>query len=295
MDVKKYRKEQESKVAEAAKKLENRDREAMLETMSDASATQKNRIAAIEEHGPEMASVKSMIAILRDKSEAAPVRLAAIAALQAAAFQVVAFAPHRAAFLTALRSVIRDDEQLVRERAINALAMEKDGDVQSLLLEGLRNPDRALVPAEQALNFLSYDLHEEHYPVARELLNTDPAPEVKMAALRVLSADAASKEMFARILDNENENSEVRRISAAALRAVDAKSFRRSAIDIIGRETDDPEVAASLLVGVTHLATPPSAQESKKLKAHINKLEKKKTKSAALKSSVRAYKEKFDK
>ena len=51
---------------------------------------------------------------------------------------------------------------------------DKDGFAQQKLLEGLKDPDKALVPPEKALQLLSYDVHAEAYPVAREIVNKPP-------------------------------------------------------------------------------------------------------------------------
>ena len=64
-----------------------------------------------------------------------------------------------------LREVAHDPDPELRQRVLGILAREKDGFAQKRLLEGLREPDKALVPPEKALQLLSYDMHADAYAV----------------------------------------------------------------------------------------------------------------------------------
>ena len=60
----------------------------------------------------------------------------------------------------------RDDpDPELRQRVLGILMREKDGYAQKKLLEGLKNPAKALLPPEKALQLLSYDVHAEAYSV----------------------------------------------------------------------------------------------------------------------------------
>src|SRR5688572_6180763 len=112
------------------------------------------------------AQFKGTLKIVRDTEAPVAVRLAALEALQASSFQVVKFKRHRAEHLAALRSVAADADPEIRQRVLGFLMREKDAYAEKLLLEGLKNPDKALVPPEKALQLLAYDIHGETYPVA---------------------------------------------------------------------------------------------------------------------------------
>jgi hypothetical protein len=113
---------------------------------------------------------KTAVALLKDTAEPSAVRLAALQALQTAAFGVVAFEPCQADYVEALRSLMDDPDAEVRQRVLGSLTRKEDAVAQQRLIDGLRSPDQALVPAEKALQLLSADVHTEAYDVAREIL-----------------------------------------------------------------------------------------------------------------------------
>ena len=110
---------------------------------------------------------QALLKVLRNTNEPIRVRLAALQALQAASFAVVQFESRRADYLATLRAVATDADPELRQRVLGLLAREKDGFAQQRLLEGLQQPEKALVPPEKALQLLSYDIHAEAYPVAQ--------------------------------------------------------------------------------------------------------------------------------
>src|SRR5215475_2227292 len=131
---------------------------------------------------------QALLKVLRNRSEPIRVRLAALQTLQAASFAVVQFESRRADYLAALRAVATDSDPELRQRVLGLLAREKDGFAQERLLEGLQQPEKALVPPEKALQLLSYDIHAEAYPVARMIVSKPPNPTAKREALRLLAA-----------------------------------------------------------------------------------------------------------
>ena len=108
----------------------------------------------------------------------------------------------------------------LRQRVLGILAREKDAYAQKKLLEGLRKPEKALLPPEKALQLLSYDVHADAYPVAREIVEHPPNPLAKREALRLLAADAASAPIFEKLVRDKNESVELRQLGAAALHAL---------------------------------------------------------------------------
>jgi hypothetical protein len=58
---------------------------------------------------------------------------------------------------------------------LGILAREKDGFAQQRLLEGLEDPEKALVPPEKAPQLLSYDVHAAAYPMARQIVSRPPS------------------------------------------------------------------------------------------------------------------------
>src|SRR5688572_20117668 len=160
-------------------------------------------------------NLQASLSVLRDQKQPIKVRLAALQSLQAASFSVIEFESAREDYFATLREVIDDPNEELRQRTLGILAREKDAYAQKRLLEGLQNPDEALVSPEKALQLLSYDVHAEAYPVARAIVEQPPNPEAKREALRLLSADASSAPMFEKLLRDKDEDRQIRQISAA--------------------------------------------------------------------------------
>ncbi len=101
-------------------------------------------------------------------------RLAALQALQAASFSVLAFEACRGDYIATLRQVAEDRIRSCASACSGLLTREKDGYAQKKLLEGLHDPAKALVPPEKALQLLSYDVHADAYAVARAIVQKPP-------------------------------------------------------------------------------------------------------------------------
>jgi len=196
-------------------------------------------------------NLEKALNVLRDQKEPIAVRLAALQAVQAASFSVVAFESCRGDYLAALREVATDPDAEMRQRALGMLAREQDGFAQKKLLEGLEDPAKALVPPEKALQLLGYDPHSEAYPVARKIVANPPNPEAKREALRLLSADAASAPLFEKILRDKNELKDIRQISAAALHALKPEKLQENAREMVLDKSEYPEIQATSLTALT--------------------------------------------
>ena len=122
--------------------------------------------------------VGRLLKVLCDTSKPIEVRMAALQSLGAAAFSVANFDSVNADYIAALREVSTDSHEQLRRRALGILMRNKDGFAQEKLLTGLKDPTKALLPPEKALQLLGNDVHAEAYSVARAIVNavrSDPA------------------------------------------------------------------------------------------------------------------------
>ena len=229
-----------AKKAKPAKKKKASARRTPRAAMAVATSSKKptqQRVAALAEAPLAVCesdeNLQAMLKILRDKKELIKVRLAALQSLQAASFSVIAFESCRGDYMAALREVMDDPDPELRQRVLGILARENDAYVQQRLLDGLQSPDNALVAPEKALQLLSYDIHAEAYPVAREIVSNPPSPEAKREALRILSADAASAPVFEKLMLDKEEDREIRQISAAAYGSILLKHFTQSSASVL--------------------------------------------------------------
>ncbi|HEX3231919.1 MAG TPA: hypothetical protein VHQ95_23265, partial [Pyrinomonadaceae bacterium] len=122
-------------------------RAAMLVATNERRPT-KDRVTAFAEAPLAVCetdqNLQAVLAVVRDQKEPVEVRMAAMDSLAAAAFSAIAFAPCRNDYIATLREVATDPNPQIRETALGTLAGEKDGFVQKKLLEGLKNPGKAL-------------------------------------------------------------------------------------------------------------------------------------------------------
>lgn len=213
-----------------------------------------------------------ILAVLKDGTVPSPVRLAVLQALQAATFSSPVFDICRPAYLSALRALVKDPDKELRQRVLGILAREHDGYTQQLLLEGLRDPKKAVVPAEKALQLLSYDVHSDAYPVAREIVRNPPNQRARREALRLLAADANSVGMFETILGNKKEAPEVRQLSASALHSLAPKKLQDMARKIVLDKRDDHKVKATSLTALASFGSDSIARD-KPLIAKVERLE----------------------
>lgn len=191
-----------------------------------------------------------VLGIFRNAAEPVPVRLAALRVLQQASFSSSIFQSKRPDYLAALREVVRDPHPEMRERALEILAVKKDEYAQRVLLDGLRTPSAAVVAPEKAIQMLGYDVHAEHYPILRDVVQNPPNTAAKEEAVRLLAADAASQDLLTAILDDKNESPEVRKLSAAALRTMAPDEFTEHAKRIVDDDDDADDVRAAVLTAL---------------------------------------------
>jgi hypothetical protein len=271
---------------------------AALKTATSADEDASKRVAAFAGVARAICDDKEklddVINVLKDTQSPQAVRLAALRALQSASFSVVKFTPCRPEYLAALRSLIDDPDPEVRQRVLGILAREQDGYTQQRLLEGLQQPDKALVPPEKALQLLSYDIHADAYPVAREIVSKPPNPAAKREALRLLAADAASAPKFEEILRDKNEPLEIRQLSASALHSLAPKKMQAYARDIILDDSESDELKTSSLTALTNFGDEAAVSEDNALQETVDTL-KDKASSPDLKNSADNFLKKYRK
>lgn len=219
--------------------------------------------------------LQAMLNVLGDADEPQQVRLAALQSLQAASFSVVAFESCRSDYIAALRKVATDPDPELRQRVLGILAREKDGYAQKKLIEGLENPDKALVPPEKALQLLSYDIHADAYPAARKIVSNPPSDEAKREALRLLAADAKSAPVFEKLLRDKGENADIRQLSASALHALKPDKLQENAKEILLDDSDYDEIKATSLTAITEFGDAADVAKDEKLRRQVDKISKK--------------------
>jgi uncharacterized protein (UPF0147 family) len=283
-----------AKKAKAAKKAKGpakRTPRVAFSVATNQSKPSQERVKAFQE--APLASCESdenlqaALKVLRDQKEPIKVRLAALQSLQAASFSVAAFEACRGDYLATLREIADDPNADLRQRVLGILAREKDGYAQNRLLEGLQDPSKALVPPEKALQLLSYDVHSEAYPIAREIVEKPPNDESKREALRLLAADATSAPLFEKLLRDKKEQRDIRQISAAALQAVQPERFQEQAREILLDTNEFEDIQATALTAFTQMGDEGGVAQDQALMKRVDRMGK--GKSAKVKKGARRF------
>lgn len=236
-------------------------------------------------------NLQAVLGVLRDMNEPIAVRMAALQSLQAASFSVVAFESCRADYLATLRKVAQDANVELRQSALGVLAQQKDGFAQKKLLEGLQNPEKALVPPEKALQMLSYDVHAGAFKAARAILDSPPNPTAKREALRLLAADPTAAPTFEKILLDKDELRENRQISASALHGLDPEKMQELARNIVLDSDDYDDIKATSLTALSQFGDNSTLAADQTLRQSVDRM--KTQGSATLQHSVSQFLSKY--
>jgi hypothetical protein len=257
--------------------------------------TVKQRVAALMETPLAVCesddNLQAVLNVLRNREESTEMRFAALKTLQAATFSVAEFESCRGDYTAALRELVDDPDLTIRQRVLGILARAKDGYAQKKLLDGLKNPEKALVPPEKALQLLSYDVHAEAYSAARKIVSNPPNDIAKREALRMLAADASSAPLFEKVLLDKDELAENRQISASALQALSPDKMQKHAREIVLDTKEYPEIQATSLTALTQFGDAAAVARDEALLKGVDRLSGKSP--AKVKRSARRFLSKF--
>ncbi len=244
--------------------------------LADAGKPVKQRLAALAALGwsitDEPQRLAAVLKLLTDPSEPIQLRLAALAVLQSATFHPERFERIRADYLKALRKVSSDDDLELRQRALGMLAREHDPATQEKLIEGLREPAKALVAPEKALQLLGYDLHSDAYPIARAIVEAPPNEMARREALRLLAADGASAQLFENILMDKGESCEIRQLSASALHNLAPERLQACARQITMDSSEPSDIRSVGVTALTHFGDDDTMRQDDVLNAYLKQL-----------------------
>jgi hypothetical protein len=297
MDPDEYRKQYDKEIRSASSRARKRgaDVESMgtrevVSAIKDTKRKAPERVRLIEATTAGAVGKPSLmqgyIKVLGDPEDNDSVRLAALKALQVNSFSAIAFRRYQADYRDALRSAATDDDAALRSAAMEPLALAGDEYVQRLLVDGLENPDQALVPPQRALQLIGYDVHAEYYPALRDIVTTTAKRSpLRRSALRLLAADSESTDLFADIAADKSEDPTARSTSAIALQSLSPGQFQGVAHDVVLDDDDDDKVRATIVNAITHQDSEPDAAVERKVRTMARPT----APSGALRTAAREY------
>jgi hypothetical protein len=262
----------------------------LVKIIRDTKAEPADRLDAVREASSfdplsKPSVIKALLRVLSTPEEPDELRLAALTTLQQCSVQVAKFRPYMADFTAALRTATGSELAELREQAMDILALHFDPYVQQILVDGLRNPETAVIEPAKALRMLGYDVHAEHYELLHEIIDTSRQPQLRQMALRLLAADSGAKDTFARIAADRSDDPVARSTSAVALQALAPQEFDNLAKTVVADEDDNDDVRATMLTALAHNpddADEPTIEVARKITAS-------KKRSPQLKAAAREY------
>lgn len=302
MDVEEYRRRYEEELAREAERrnamtdfsggtesavegtattetISGNDVGALIEIIFGEDEIVRRRIAALDaasvEIGESHELIEKTINLMRDESESAELRKAALGVLQQNSFRSALFAPKRPEYLAALSLVIEDRDEELRELALEILAKEKNEYAQRRLVEGLNDPSAALVPAEKAVQFLGYDVHGNYSALYREVIENPPNDAAKNEAVRLLSADPESRNLLADIFRNKGESPEIRKTGAIALQSIAPTQFELEAKQVVLDEEEDDDLRTVSLTALDQFTITESLAQDQIFTERVEELQQK--------------------
>ncbi|HEY6975772.1 MAG TPA: hypothetical protein VH396_05765 [Chitinophagaceae bacterium] len=121
--------------------------------------------------------------------------------------------------------MLEDPELEFRLFAFTKLISHGDARAQQKLIEGLENPQSALLPAPDAIGVLSMALKKEYYPVLYKVLQQTTDEATKLEAIRALGSYKEAREDLISISRNAKEKEEYREAALDALYTGDKENI----------------------------------------------------------------------
>lgn len=238
--------DKDENIAKALEILRDGDQEERLR-----AASLKGLVARVSTDEELMAEV---IKIIGESKSPTALKHAALTVMQTASIGSPIYQSQRAAYFDAMRGLIEHDDAPVRTSAQEYLALEGDEYLQRRLLEGINEPTKKIAEPEVAVQLLSYDLHADHFPILRKLVENPPNERSKKEALRNLAADTSAKELLLKTLKDGKESREIREVCMAALQAQNAPELASYAKEVILTEAEDDELRATMLNALSYIS-----------------------------------------
>lgn len=243
----------------------------------DAQTRTKQRVDAVMALGwgvcADKATFRAVLDLVKDPATPGELRHAALSTLQAATFSAKAFAPYRAEYLAAMRALRTDEDAEMRQRSFGILAREHDADTQAMLIEGLQDHEKAMLPPEKALQLLSYDVHAGAYDMARHIAQSPPNEHARVEALRVLAADGESAGMFEEILRDKGETTKIRQLAATALNQLAPQRLQLCARDLTLDEAESDAMRSMGLTALAHFGNAQALAQDEEVKAVVSRVQ----------------------
>jgi hypothetical protein len=230
------------------------DIQELLALVYDKSKSIELRVLALGKTGTavlqDQGIFERLLSILQDVTEASAFRLAVLDFFKTSNFLEAKFNKYLPMYLNVLRKLTGDPLPEIRDEVMEILAKKKDEYVQRKILEGLNNPEKALVPSERAVQLLGYDLHADQYPLLRKIIQESKSAITRIEAVRILALDPNSEELLYKLLLDKNELKGIRSFSALAVHKFAPGKFKKFALEAILDSKEYEDLKSLILISI---------------------------------------------
>ncbi len=253
----------------------------------DPAASVELRVRALRLGSPifqsDTSTQKRLLNLLGDSGTALDLRREALIVLQ-----LEQFAGPIPGADSLLRVLSRDPNPQVKGGAISQLAVKGDTSAQAALIEGLRDPARAVLPEDVALALLSLHPTARARAAAAEVMNSRSDERVKESAARVAFDSRRDQQRLIRTVSDARATTGVRVIAIQALAAQDPAVLARSADTLLSNESESDSVRVAIIEALRLRATDVPAAVGTNLEAVLRRLQSE-TRSAAVRDAAARY------
>jgi hypothetical protein len=157
----------------------------------------------------------------------------------------------------------------------------------------LEHPRLALVPEAKAIQFLGYDIHADHFPLLRRIVERRSRGAARREAIRLLAADPKARPLLIRILGDKEEKTDVRRASAVALQSLAPSAFEELARKIALDDNEDEQLRATSISSLTTFSKSPYTSLHSAFTRRVKQLHAESI-SPEMRRATKSYMAKFD-
>jgi hypothetical protein len=224
-----------------------------IRIFSDAGEPPEVRAAALRRI-PNLDADERVLAdvlrVLSDRAAPRELRIAGADVVQRLMISSPTMRRRRPELLGTLRRLTDDPDAELRERAFTVLTSHGDDFASQRLIDGLRVPERAVLPPEKSARLLAQNPHGDHRGVFLAMLRRPPNQETEVEMIRGLGGFWPARDALAARARDPSLSKEVRSAALQSMLSTDKTGFMRVAIEVVEQEQSPSDVRALAIDGI---------------------------------------------
>jgi hypothetical protein len=171
-----------------------------------------------------------------------------------------------------LRALASDPDPQIRSTAVARLALRGDANARQMLIEGIRQPQRAILPEHAALALLASHPDSAVIALAHQVLTTRPDGPARRTAARIAAAKEPGRRELTRILADSSSPTQLRVVAVQALVVYDAGALSRVTAPILAKESESDSLRVAIIEALRLRGPRPGTTDEADLERRITQL-----------------------